>query len=240
MADELIRKHEGHVTHLTLNRPQKANALSAALVEALLDAVEYACTDGTRLLILDGAGAHFCAGFDFTDYQNASDGDLALRFIRIETLLQALYHAPCETLALAHGKIFGAGADLVASCSMRIAAPDTTFRMPGLRFGVVLGTRRLAHRIGGDRAREILSASRTFGTEEALRIGFLTGAAAQPAWPQLVEQTRTRCELLSPGASAALHRQTTIDTRADDMTALVLSVTKPGLKERIRIYREHT
>jgi len=44
MSDELIRKHEGHVTHLTLNRPQKANALSGSGVEALLDAVEYACT----------------------------------------------------------------------------------------------------------------------------------------------------------------------------------------------------
>ena len=79
MSDELIRKHEGHVTHLTLNRPQKANALSGALVEALLDAVEYACTDGTRLLILDGAGEHFCSGFDFSDFQASSDGDLALR-----------------------------------------------------------------------------------------------------------------------------------------------------------------
>ena len=91
MSDELLRKHENHVTRLTLNRPQKANALSAPLVEALIDAVEYAATDGTRLLILDGAGSHFCAGFDFTDAQAQSEGDLALRFIRIETLLQALH-----------------------------------------------------------------------------------------------------------------------------------------------------
>ena len=240
MSDELIRKHEGHVTHLTLNRPQKANALSAALVEALLDAVEYAYGDGTRLLILDGAGPHFCAGFDFTDYQSSTDGDLALRFIRIETLLQALYHASFETLVLAHGRIFGAGADLVASCSARYAASDTTFRMPGLRFGVVLGTRRLAHRIGSDRARHILSASRTFGAEEAVQIGFLTGIAAPAAWPKIIEQSRVNVEQLTPGAAAALHRQTTADTRADYMAALVRSVSKPGLKERIRQFREHT
>ena len=54
MSDELLRKHESHITRLTLHRPQKANALSAALVEALLDAVEYAATDGTRLLIIEG------------------------------------------------------------------------------------------------------------------------------------------------------------------------------------------
>jgi enoyl-CoA hydratase/carnithine racemase len=107
-------------------------------------------------------------------------------------------------------------------------------------FRSVLGTRRLAHRIGADRAREILSASRTFGAEEAHRIGFLTGIAAQSTWPQIIEQTRVRCEHLSPGAAAALHRQTTIDTRADDMAALVHSVSKPGLKERIRLFREQS
>ena len=94
MSDELIRRHDGHLTRLTLNRPGKANALSALLVEALIDAVEYAATDGTRLLVLEGTGNQFCAGFDFSGYQDQSEGDLALRFIRIEMLLQALHRAP--------------------------------------------------------------------------------------------------------------------------------------------------
>ena len=58
--------------------------------------------DDDNAPVLEGAGNHFCAGFDFTGYQDQSEGDLALRFIRIETLLQALHHAPFETLALAH------------------------------------------------------------------------------------------------------------------------------------------
>lgn len=238
MSDELLRRHENHVTRLTLNRPQKANALSAALVEALIDAVEYAATDGTRLLIIDGAGPHFCAGFDFTDAQVQSEGDLALRFIRIETLLQALYHAPCETLALAHGRVFGAGADIVASCGLRIAAAGTTFRMPGLRFGVVLGTRRLMHRVGTDKAREILSTSRTFDAAEALDSGFLTGIAAAEEWPALVARAQNAAEALAPAAAAALHRRTVIDSRSEDMAELARSVSTPGLQERIRRYRE--
>ncbi|MCX7135091.1 MAG: enoyl-CoA hydratase/isomerase family protein [Proteobacteria bacterium] len=171
MDNELLRSHDGHVTRLTLNRPTKANALSASLVEALINAVEYAGTDGTRLLILDGNGNHFCAGFDFTGYAEASEGDLVLRFVRIEHLLQRIYHAPYATLALAHGKIFGAGADIVCACSSRVAAPGTTFRMPGLRFGLVLGTRRLAHRIGADAARDVLATSRTFDAAAALKLG---------------------------------------------------------------------
>lgn len=238
MSDELLRKHENSVTRLTLHRPQKANALSAALVEALLDAVEYAATDGTRLLIIEGTGAHFCAGFDFTELQTHSEGELALRFIRIETLLQALYHAPFATLALAQGRVFGAGADIVASCSMRIAAPDTTFRMPGLRFGVVLGTRRLADRIGADQARDILANSRTIAAEEALTIGFLTGVVPQNDWPGIIGGAQDTASALTPAAAAALHRRTVTDSRADDMAELARSVSAPGLKERIRRYRE--
>jgi enoyl-CoA hydratase/carnithine racemase len=238
MNDELLRQHDAHVTRLTLNRAQKANALSAPLVEALLDAVEYAATDGTRLLILEGAGPHFCAGFDFSDVQAQSEGDLVLRFIRIETLLQALYHAPFETLALAHGRVFGAGADIVASCSQRVAAPDTTFRMPGLRFGVVLGTRRLAYRVGSDRAREILGTSRTFNSDEALAGGFLTAVAPQADWPGIVGAAQSAAETLAPAAAAALRRRTVTDSRAEDMMELARSVSTPGLKERIRRYRE--
>jgi enoyl-CoA hydratase len=238
MIDELIRKHEGHVTHLTLNRPQKGNALSAALVEALIDAADYAGTDGTRLLILDGGGSHFCAGFDFTDFDKAAEGDLALRFIRIEVLLQALHHAPYETLALAHGRVFGAGADLIASCGLRVGTPDSAFRMPGLRFGVVLGTRRFTSRVGADKARDILSASRSFDAEEAFDSGFLTRVAAKTEWEAITWAARVQCERLSPAAAVALHRHTIPDTRAEDMAALARSVSAPGLKERIRSFRE--
>jgi len=239
MADDaLVAARENGLTRLTLNRPQKANALSAALVEALLEAVERAAADGTRVLVVEGAGPHFCAGFDFTDYARASDGDLALRFIRIETLLQAIYHSPCETIAVAHGRVFGAGADIVGSCSRRIAAPDAAFLMPGLRFGVVLGTRRFAARVGDDVARDVLAASRSFDAQEALRIGFLTQVAPRDEWTDLVASARVQSEKLAPAASAALREATLQDTRSEDMAALARSVSAPGLKERIRAFRE--
>ena len=63
--DELLKARSGETLTLTLNRPDKMNALSAALVDALLDAVGEAAGDGTRLLVLKGAGRNFSAGFDF-------------------------------------------------------------------------------------------------------------------------------------------------------------------------------
>ena len=238
MDNELLRSHAGHVTRLTLNRPAKANALSASLVEALINAVEYAQTDGTRLLILEGNGNHFCAGFDFTGYDEASEGDLLLRFVRIEHLLQLIYHAAFTTMVLAHGKIFGAGADIVCACSHRIAAPGTTFRMPGLRFGLVLGTQRLAHRVGNDAARELLATSRTFDAPGALNLGFVSRIAPQDAWPALIDEQRAAATTLTQPALARMNAQTVIDTRDADMAALAHSASVPGLKERIRIFRE--
>lgn len=238
MDNELLRSHDGHVTRLTLNRPQKANALSASLVEALLNAVDYAYTDGTRLLIVNANGDNFCAGFDFSGYLEVSEGDLVVRFIRIEQMLQQLHHAPFATIALAHGRNFGAGADLVCACGQRIAAPGATFRMPGLRFGLVLGTRRLANRIGGDAARELLTTSATFNADAALQLKFITRIAAQAEWPALIDAARNDSNVLPQTALARLNEHTVIDTRAADMAALAQSASVPGLKERIRLFRE--
>jgi enoyl-CoA hydratase/carnithine racemase len=110
--------------------------------------------------------------------------------------------------------------------------------MPGLRFGVVLGTRRLAYRVGSDRAREILGTSRTFSSDEALAGGFLTAVAPQADWPGIVGAAQSAAETLAPAAAAALRRRTVTDSRAEDMMELARSVSTPGLKERIRRYRE--
>jgi enoyl-CoA hydratase/carnithine racemase len=226
------------VTRLRLARPDKANALDAPLVDALLEAVRRAESDGTRLLAIEGEGRNFSAGFDFTGHETASPGDLLLRFVRIEQLLQAVYHAPFATLALAHGRNFGAGADLFLACGIRVAAPDATFRMPGLRFGVQLGTRRLAARIGADAARGFLAESRTLDADESVAVGFAHRVAARDDWASLVTMEAGRAAQLAPAAAARLHAATLTDTRAADMADLVASVAEPGLADRIKAYRD--
>jgi enoyl-CoA hydratase/carnithine racemase len=207
-------------------------------MEALLEAVTTAYHDKTQLLTIEGAGRNFSAGFDFTDYDTYSEGDLVLRFLRIEKLLQMVYYAPFVTVAFAHGRNFGAGADLVCACSRRIAAPGATFRMPGLRFGILLGTRRLAQRIGSERARQILAASQAFDAIAAQQMNFVHTLAEPVEWPDLVREMRATAALLDPSAKEMLHRLTIEDTRAMDMASLVESLIIPGLKERIRVFRE--
>ena len=233
MSELLQVAREGGVTRLTFNRPEARNALSAELVEALLAALSAAATDGTRLLVLRGEGKAFCAGFDFGGVEQATDADLVHRFVRIEQMLQAIHHAPCTTLVLAHGACFGAGADLVAACDRRVAAPGTRFRMPGLRFGVVLGTRRLAALVGRDAARALLETTPVFDAARAAALGLVEEVAGEQDWPGVVEQAAIDAATLSPAARASLGARITADTRDADLAALVRSVAEPGLRERI-------
>ena len=232
LRDELA---EGVLT-LTLDRPEKMNALSAALVEALIAQVSGAAARGVRLLVLRGAGRNFSAGFDMGGYDEQSEGDLVLRFIRIEQLLQAVRHAPFDTLALAHGRNFGAGVDLVAACARRVAAPEATFRMPGLKFGLVLGSRLFASRVGGERARRVLQVSRTFDAAEALEWGFATEVASREQWAAVVEQARAAAMALPAEAAARLFAVTSGDHRDADLAELARSAAQPGLKARIAAY----
>ena len=161
---------ENGVREFTLSRPERANAFGAELGDALLAALRAAHADGTRVLVLRANGKNFCAGFDFTGYEAMSEGDLLLRFVRIEQVLQLLRDAPFVTIARTHHAAFGAGADLVAACLHRVGAPSARFRFPGYRFGVALGTQRLGHVIGVQRAREVLLANATLDSAEALSL----------------------------------------------------------------------
>ena len=78
---ELISRREGGVLHLQLNRPDKGNALSGALVNALTEAIEAAAQDQhLRLLVLSGAGRHFCTGFDLSNLDTETDDSLLARY----------------------------------------------------------------------------------------------------------------------------------------------------------------
>jgi len=234
---EVLVERRGATLRLTLNRPEKMNALSASLVDALLAQVNAAYSDGTRLLVLSGAGKNFSAGFDMGAYDTQSEGDLVLRFIRIEQLLQAVRYAPFDTLALAHGRNFGAGVDLVACCARRVATADATFRMPGLKFGLVLGSRVFAERVGAERARQVLQVSQTFDATEGAAWGFVTTILGLDEWPSVLKNAEEAIAGLSADASARLFRVTSPEDHRDaDLAELVRSASQPGLKARIASY----
>ena len=227
---------EGDRHTLVLDRPEKANALSASMVEAAIAALAEAEAARVPVVAFRGTGKNLSAGFDFTGHEAESEGDLLHRFVRIETLLQAIARSPCLTVAFAHGRNFGAGVDLFAACRWRVAAPGATFRMPGLAFGLVLGTRRFAAIVGRDAAREILESAADFDAERAHALGFARRIAAEDAWPAILDEARATSRVLPEAGRAALYR--TLDGASDDadLADLVRSASAPGLKARIAAY----
>lgn len=230
-----IQKTED-VWTLSLARPEKRNALSGELVEELLDAVARAPREGARVLVLRGEGKCFSAGFDFSDVERQSEGDLLLRFVRIETLLQAVAASPCLTVALVHGRTFGAGVDLAAVCRLRVATADASFRMPGLKFGLVLGTRRFGDIVRPGRAACILQEAATFDAAAALEMGFVHRIAEIAQWEEIVASARAKAGVLNDAMRNTLYRTLATERADADLALLVRSAAEPGLKSRIAEY----
>jgi enoyl-CoA hydratase len=234
----IMIERNGACWMVTLDRPQAANALSADLIEKLIEVVAEAEQAGAAVLAFKGQGRNFSAGFDFGGIDTATDAELLHRFVRIELLLQAVANSPCLTVALAHGPTYGAGADLFAVCRWRIADPGARFRMPGLAFGIVLGTRRLAALVGRERARELLGALRAFDASEALAMGFATRLVETAGWPRTLEEALGIHAQLPAASRAALRSVLASDLDDRSLADLVRSAAVPGLRGRMVAYRE--
>lgn len=190
-------------------------------------------------MVLRGQGKHFCTGFDLSDLARESDDSLLVRFTEIEMLLQRVHRAPFATLAIAHGRTIGAGADLFAACRHRLVVPKTTFAFPGARgFGLVLGTRRLASLVGRQQAQKWIESVATFSAEDALAYGLATGEiSATLTASELAGFAQAASELEDPLLRTALEGSP-FDDDANDLAALVRSAARKGLKKRIERYIE--
>ncbi len=234
----VLQSISGGVARITLNRPAKGNALSADMVRELGAAFDEAIAEGARLIVIEGAGRHLCTGFDLSNLNEESDADLLLRFVNLETLLRKVFDAPVVTLAIGRGRVFGAGADLFAACDHRIALQGASFSFPGSAFGIVLGTARLAERIGRDRARQILLAGESVQAERALSDGLATQVIADADLPTALEGITVAAKRLDAATVGSLHRAMDRGSADSELAALCRSASRDGLKARIVAYRE--
>jgi enoyl-CoA hydratase len=151
-------------------------------------------------------------------------------------LLHLVASSPCLTVAFAHGRNFGAGVDLFAACRHRYSAADASFRMPGLRFGLVLGTRRFADLVGYAKAREVLEQTRQMSATEAADIGLVTRLVEADGRADAVAQALQVATLFDPATQQHLYRVLDAERPDQDLADLVRSASRPGLKSRILAY----
>jgi enoyl-CoA hydratase/carnithine racemase len=224
------------VMHLQLDNPASRNALGLPVVEALISTLEQIQTNDVHCLVITANGPAFCAGLDLKDLDKRSDGDLLHLLLRIEIMLQKVYYAPCKTIAMAEGAAYGAGADLVAACRVRIGTPTLKMAFPGIKFGVFLGTRRLVSRIGSAEAERVLTGAGILRGEEAATIGLLTDLSEPSGWPDILDQHLATAQQLDPYISRHMGAMISRDHSSEDLADLVRSASKPNLKDRIKAY----
>jgi enoyl-CoA hydratase len=234
----LIAQSDGTITTLTLNRPDRGNALNSELLELLDRAFDDALDRGARLILFRAAGRDFCTGFDLSNVETETHGDLLLRFVNIERFLQKVDATRVVTMAVARGRVLGAGADLFVACRHRICCPGTQFRFPGPAFGLVLGIRRLAERVGRDRALDTLISGATIDTEAALRLGLATQVVPENELEAAIKTTATPAARLDSATIAALHHAIADAGHDRDLAALVRSAARADFKDRIVAYRK--
>ncbi|WP_395541305.1 enoyl-CoA hydratase/isomerase family protein [Neotabrizicola sp. sgz301269] len=229
-------EHHGAVATITLNKPERGNALCLQMVEELISCLAQAQST-SRLVVFRGEGRNFCAGLDLSALDGETDATLLLRFVRIETLRNSIETSPVETLCVGQGAAYGAGADLFAACDHRLCLADTRFAFPGVAFGIVLGTSRLASLVGAPAAQSILLARRTVGADQAMSIGLATDhVESQNAAMDRVAELAANAGRLPADAVARLRQVIRQDRSDADLAALTRSASAPGLRDRIQAY----
>ena len=164
---------------ITLDRPDKANALTPEMIEALIAAIRTALDAGARALVLTGAGKVFSAGADL----DAARAGLATSPLW-EELSGLIADAPALTIAALNGTAAGGALGMVLACDLRIAVPSATIFYPVMRLGFLpqpSDPARLAALAGPSRAAMVLMAGQKIGADEALSWGLIDRIAAPEA-----------------------------------------------------------
>ena len=207
MSEHVRVEREGPVLEITLNRPERRNAITVAMYAALADAIESAAGDpAIRVITARGEGQDFAAGNDLADFLQALPrGD---EEIPVWRLLRAV--AECETpiVAAVHGNCVGIGTTLLLHCDLVVADETAKFSMPFVDLGLVpeAASSMLFPRLAGRRrAARFLLLGEPFGAEDALQIGLVSHVV--PAGAHIDAMGRIVSALLAKPAEALRRTQ---------------------------------
>lgn len=166
----------GRVGLVTLNRPERRNALDAQHCDALRRHLEEGAT-GLRALVVTGAGAAFCSGADLgtrfeEGHDQSDDGDPFHQVL--QRLLDAVADHALPVIAAVNGAALGAGSQLATACDLRVAGPAASFGVPAARLGIMISaasTERFVRLMGHGAASEMLLTGRRYDADDAIRVG---------------------------------------------------------------------
>lgn len=180
MTAPLLTSLDAGVLTLTLNRPDKRNALNAELLDRLHQSVERADLDAdVRVLVLRGAGKDFCAGADLDELLasvDRSEAENEAAALRLGTLFERLRELPKPVIGMVHGRALAGGAGLATACDLIVAAADAQLGYPEIQrgFAPAMVTALLRRIVGEKVALDLVLTGRVLRADEAERVGLIS------------------------------------------------------------------
>jgi len=198
--------YDGAVATITLNRPEKRNAISYDLIDDLLGALREVARSPAQILILTGAGKAFCSGMDLDNLKSLIGRSPAQSLEDSKTmasLFRTLYDFPKPTIAAVNGAAIAGGTGLATLCDFTIAVPEAKFGYTEVKIGFVpaIVSTFLMRQVGEKIARDLLLTGRLFDAEEAKRIGLINEIVSGE---KLLERARELAALLLENSPASL------------------------------------
>jgi enoyl-CoA hydratase/carnithine racemase len=206
--------HAGAITTLRLDREAKRNAINLAMWRALRSTLRAVCDrPKTRVVILCGAGGHFAAGADISEFHQVfADRATTLAYAReMAAVMAALEDMPMPIIAVIEGLCVGAGVALALACDTQYASAEARFAITPAKLGLIYSladTVRLTRAVGQSRAKDLLFTGRMIDAATAARIGLVTEVAAPDQLQQLVEARAGLMVEASPWSIAQTKRVT--------------------------------
>ncbi len=209
---QIVVEKQGPVVLVTLNRPDKLNALVDHMREDFLAALQAADRQAdVRAIVITGAGRGFCAGGDVQYMKQLRDEYDLAGFSRIldaaNATARALFRCRKITIAAVNGPAAGGGANLALGCDIRIGADDCSFTQSFVKIGLGpdwAGSFLLPRIVGPDRARELLLTGRTVNADEAQQLGLVHSVVARQQLVETAHETAQQLAEASPDAVAAI------------------------------------
>jgi methylglutaconyl-CoA hydratase len=201
----LLRSVEAGVLSLTLNRPDKRNALNAELIEELHRELERAGLDGdTRVVVLRAAGKDFCAGADLDELLASAGRDIAeneAAALRLGLLFERMRALPKPVLAMVQGRALAGGAGLAAGCDLVVAGAGAQFGYPEIQRGFVpaMVMALLRREVGEKVAMDLVLTGRIVSADEGQRLGIVSRVVPDVE----LEQTTSRLAAELAGSSGS-------------------------------------
>lgn len=226
--EHLIVKEEGAVTRVTLNRPEKRNALSLALMAELTDVLRRL---KAQVVVIEGAGPCFSAGHDLSEMVGRSVSFYQELFEACVVLMETVQAIPQPVIAKVHGVATAAGCQLVATCDLAVAEEGARFATPGVKIGLFCSTPMVAvsRAVGRKRAMEMLLTGDFVDAATAAEWGLVNRVVPADQLDQAVADLAERIAASSPltvrTGKQAFYRQIDVDQgQAYDLTKAVMSL----------------